>query len=53
VAVLYELTNPGAQPEHAPDPGDTGNPDYNDAVAIIEINAVPGSSTSDPGTLYC
>ena len=53
VAVLYELTNPGAQPENAPDPSEGGNPDYNDAVAIIEINAVPGSSTSDPGTLYC
>jgi flagellin-like protein len=53
VVALYELTNPSAQPENAPDPSAGGNPDYNDAVAIIEINAVPGSSTSDPGTLYC
>jgi len=53
VVVLYELTNPGAQPEDAPDPSGSGNPDYNDGVAIIEINPVSGASTSDPGTLYC
>jgi len=53
VAVLYELTDPGAQPEDAPDPDGGGNPDYNDAVAIIEIEPVPGAATSEPGTLYC
>ncbi|WP_276251339.1 type IV pilin N-terminal domain-containing protein [Haloarcula rara] len=53
VAVLYELTNPGAQPENAPDPNEGGNPDYNDAVAIIEIEPVPGAATSEPGVLYC
>jgi len=53
VVALYELTDPTAKPSNAPPPTGSGNPDYNDGVAIIEINPVSGASTSDPGTLYC
>lgn len=53
VVVLFELTDPSAQPSMAPPPSGGGNPDYNDGVAIIEIEPTPGASTSDPGVLYC
>jgi len=53
VVALYELNDEDAKPEDAPDPDSTGNPDYNDAVAIIEIEPVEGSATSEPGVLYC
>jgi flagellin-like protein len=55
VVALYELSTPGAEPEDAPDPGTGGNPDYNDAVAIIEVQPIPESSTgiSDSNVVYC
>jgi hypothetical protein len=40
-AVLFELSNDGAQIANAPGPG---NPDYNDAVAIIRIEPVGGAT---------
>ena len=55
VVALYELSTPGAEPEDAPDPESGGNPDYNDAVAIIEVQPIPGSdtNTSDANVVYC
>jgi hypothetical protein len=55
VVALYELSTPDAQPEDAPDPGTGGNPDYNDGVAIIEVEPIPDgpSRTSDDGVVYC
>jgi hypothetical protein len=40
-AVLFELTNEDAKIANAPGPG---NPDYNDAVAIIRIEPVGGAT---------
>lgn len=44
VAVLFELSEEDADPSNAPDPGDSGNPDYNDAVAVISIQPVGGAT---------
>lgn len=47
VAILFELSTQNAQPSNAPAPNSGGgNPDYNDAVAIIDINLVSGYYTT-------
>jgi hypothetical protein len=44
VAVLMELSQKNADPSNAPPPGGGGNPDYNDAVAVITIDPVGGAT---------
>lgn len=55
VVALYELSTPDAEPADAPDPDGSGNPDYNDAVAVIEVQPVPDSDTgtSEANVVYC
>jgi hypothetical protein len=44
VAVLFELSEENADPKNAPSAGGSGNPDYNDAVAVITIEPVGGAT---------
>jgi FlaG/FlaF family flagellin (archaellin) len=55
VVALYELADADAEPADAPAPGTGGNPDYNDGVAIIEVEPIPGGddASSDGGVVYC
>jgi|APHM01.1.fsa_nt_gi archaeal flagellin N-terminal-like domain len=55
VVVLYELSQANADPSNAPPPSGGGNPDYNDAVAVIDITPVGSTSGGSESSeaIYC